>query len=232
VSTSAPPDDAIDFFGFHNPLVRWKARQSLRARRQMFDRFMASVQPTREMSVVDVGVTPDVELADSNAFEQFYPYPERLTVTSIEDASMLEQRFPGVTFVRTTASGLPFASRQFDVAFSSAVLEHVGDTESQRRFVRELARVAPVFYLITPNRWFPLEQHTFLPFIHWLPRPAHQWLLRRLGLAFWARTENLNLVSARQLRDYVPAGRRANVARYRILGFTSNLVMHGDDSSC
>ena len=33
----------------------------------------------------------------------------------------------------------------------------------------------------TPNRWFPVELHTFLPVVHWLPKPAFRRVLRTLG---------------------------------------------------
>ena len=65
---------AIDYFGgVDTPLVRFKSRVSLRARRAMFDRFMREFAPRRDTTVIDVGVTPDEKLVDSNAFEQFFP---------------------------------------------------------------------------------------------------------------------------------------------------------------
>jgi hypothetical protein len=34
----------------------------------------------------------------------------------------------------------------------------------------------------TPNRWFPLDPHTLLPFVHWLPHgPVRDRLLRARG---------------------------------------------------
>ena len=70
---------------------------------------------------------------------------------------------------------MPFADGEFDIVFSNAVIEHVGGREQQRRFVEESLRVAQRAFVTTPNRWFPVEVHTRLPLVHWLPDPvAHR----------------------------------------------------------
>ena len=220
--------EPIDYFGgWNSPLVRLKGRISLRARRRMYGLFERQFRPGPEDDVLDIGVTPDLSMPDSNAFEQFYPYTKRITATSIEDASSLEEAFPGLTFVQTSGRTLPFEDRAFTVAYSSAVLEHVGDRSAQQALVREIMRVADAFFIAVPNRWFPLELHTLLPVLHWLPRPWHRWILARLGRDFWAQEANLNLLSARDLRALFPAGVPVRIHRHRILGMTSNLVAYG-----
>ena len=102
-------DKAIDYFGGRDSLlVRFKSKVSLGARRRMFDAFAREFRPGPDDTVIDVGVTPDETLVDSNAFEQFYPYTNRITATSFEDASGLEKIFPGLTFVQTSGTTLPF----------------------------------------------------------------------------------------------------------------------------
>jgi hypothetical protein len=46
----------------------------------------------------------------------------------------------------------------------------VGRRAEQVAFVQELCRVADRVFVTTPNRWFPVEVHTLLPLVHWLPR--------------------------------------------------------------
>jgi hypothetical protein len=221
-------DGAIDYFGgVDSPLVRFKSRVSLRARRRMFDRFMQEFAPSRQTTVIDVGVTPDETLVDSNAFEQFYPYKDRITATSFEDATSLAKAYPGLRFVQTSGKDLPFDDGEFDLAFSSAVLEHVGDREAQRGFIREVMRVADGFFIAVPNRWFPLELHTFLPVVHWLPKKWHRAILRRVGRRFWAEEENLNLVGAGEMRSLFPPEVQVRIYRQRLLGMTSNIVAYG-----
>jgi len=78
--------------------------------------------------------------------------------------------FPEVTAVRADGRELPFADGEFELGFSNAVVEHVGGgRDGQRRFVAELCRVARRVFVTTPNRFFPVDPHTLLPFVHWLP---------------------------------------------------------------
>lgn len=228
--TTAGDTTAVDYFGLHNPVVHWKARRSMAARRRMIEMFLRTCAPTETSPVVDVGVTPDAALVDSNAFEQLYPYPHNVVATSVEDASAIEQRYPGVRFVRTDGSTLPFGDREFHVAVSFAVLEHVGDRKQQRAFLAELTRVADAFFVTTPNRWFPLELHTFLPLLHWLPQRVHQAILRRVGLRQWAKTAHLNLLGRRDVEAVMPPDVSFVVTSHRILGWTSNLIIHGRHS--
>ena len=131
-------------------------------------------------------------------------------------------------FVCASGLALPFADRSFDLVHSSAVLEHVGSMRHQAAFVRECMRVArKAVFLTTPNRWFPVEFHTLLPFAHWLPRPWFRWLLRRIGLEFFAEESHLNLLSRREMAKLAaPAdGYRVRVLSVALLGWPSNLLL-------
>lgn len=219
--------NGIDYFGKDSRLLSFKTGQSLKARRAMFDVFMRESGATAESKVIDVGVTPDRKLADSNAFEKFYPWIDNTTATSFEDASFLEGEYPGLSFVKTEGELLPFADKEFDAAYSSAVLEHVGSRAQQEVFLAEVIRVSKFFFIAVPNRWFPLELHTFIPVTHWLPKPLHRRILRALGKDFWAEERNLNLVGERALRALFPAGVEVKIHKHRLLGLPSNLVAYG-----
>ena len=200
---------------------------ALVVRKDFYRMFVATMAPSPDTTIIDVGVTPDQSTEDSNYFEKWYPNPERVTATSIEDASHLESVYPGLTFVQTSSDRLPFEDRQFDIAFSSAVIEHTGSRAQQQQFLMELLRVSRRFFITTPNRWFPMELHTFLPVLHWLPQRQHQAALRRLGQGPWAKTENLNLLDERSLRALFPEGVSPTVSGTRLMGMRSNLVAFG-----
>ncbi len=223
-SDSNNDSEAIDYFSSKHPLRGAISKVALNARKKMYARFIEKMQPSAQSRIVDVGVTPDRSLIDSNFFEMLYPHPEMITATSIEDASFMEEVYPGLKFVQTGADGLPFPDKSFDIAVSFAVLEHVGNTDNQRRFVEELVRVSKSVYLTTPNRSFPVEVHTFIPLIHWLPQPVHQKILNAIGLKFWSKTENLNLLDRKSLLALFPQGVKVDLIEHKLLGFSSNLI--------
>jgi SAM-dependent methyltransferase len=112
-----------------------------------------------------------------------YPWPDRITAVGRTELDRFSAAFPSVRTVRSDGRDLPFADGDFDLGFSNAVVEHVaGGPAGQRRFVEELCRVAGRVFVTTPNRWFPFDPHSLLPFVHWLPRsPARERLLRARG---------------------------------------------------
>jgi SAM-dependent methyltransferase len=161
-------------------LRRVASRVSMRSRRRKLQLFLDLLQPGPETTVVDVGVTdaPFGSGSTDNFFEALYPWPERITGVGQTELDRFSAAFPQVRAVRADGRDLPFADAEFDVAFSNAVVEHVaGGREGQQQFVHELCRVARRVFVTTPNRRFPLEVHTLLPFVHWLPKGPRERLL-------------------------------------------------------
>jgi SAM-dependent methyltransferase len=162
-------------------LRRVASRVSLRSRERKLRLFFELMAPGPDTTVVDVGVTnaPFGGGSNDNFFEALYPWPERITGVGHTELDRFEAAFPRVTAVRADGRSLPFETDRFDLGFSNAVVEHVaGGREGQRAFVRELCRVSGRVFVTTPNRWFPIEVHTLLPFVHWLPARRRERLLR------------------------------------------------------
>ena len=221
-----------DYFQLKNPLTKYKSIISNKARIKMYNHFISLANPTEKDKVLDMGVTPDTSLIESNYFEKMYPYTHNITMATVEDASNLEKVFKGAKFVQNEAGApFPFDDKQFDILFCSAVLEHVGDDNEQQLFIKECIRVAKQIYLTTPNKSFPIEFHTYLPFIHYFPQRIHQKILQALRMGFWAETSNLNLLTRRKLCAMMPIGVRANARLYynRLLGIATNLILFIED---
>ena len=200
-------------------------------RRKMYEQFLHSTGVEASDAILDIGATSDRSYDWSNYLAAWYPHKGSLTVTGIDDASFLERSFPGMKYVCADGLNLPFGDRTFDVVHCSAVLEHVGSFANQIRLVQECARVArKAFFLTTPNRWFPIEVHTALPLLHWLPKATFRSLLRRRSrYAYFAEEAHLNLLTALDLQRVIALvpDFRTRIHRTRLGGWTSNLLLVG-----
>jgi SAM-dependent methyltransferase len=187
---------------------------SLRSRRRKFALFMETMAPTAETAVLDVGVDDfafgELSAGEGNCrtlnfFEDLYPWPERITAVGLHEGVRFQESYPRVRYVRGDALELPFEDASFDVVFSNAVIEHVGGEQEQRRFVAEALRVAPRVFVTTPNRWFPIEVHSRLPLVHWLP-DAVSHRVYDLARKPWAKRNRL--LGPGALRELFPGDAR------------------------
>jgi ubiquinone/menaquinone biosynthesis C-methylase UbiE len=194
----------------------------------MFQRFVSASGLRDDDFVLDVGATSDREFESSNYVEKWLDGKQRIVALGLDNAGHLVQEFPGMRVVRGDGTCLPFADRVFDVVHSSAVIEHVGSERRQLMFIRELCRVARrVVFLTTPNRWYPIEFHTVLPLVHWLPKPWHRALLSQFGFEALALESNLNLLERATLSRLAGSvsGYAFEVDSIRLLGMSSNLLL-------
>jgi ubiquinone/menaquinone biosynthesis C-methylase UbiE len=198
-------------------------------RRRMYDRLLMETEISDGDTILDVGVAADVTYESSNYLEQWYPHKRAITAVGIDDAAFIEKLY-GVRFVQASGLRLPFRDRTFDVVHSSAVLEHVGSLQNQIAFVQECCRVACKWvFLTTPNRWFPVEFHTVMPLVHWLPKKTFRTLMRAVGYGFFADERNLNLLSGREIRAICACvhGFEIRVSAVSLWGWPSNLLLIG-----
>ena len=204
---------------------RYLARLQRRFRRRRMERFAQEFRITKDTRVLDIGGTPD-------CWELLAVRP-RLVLLNTPRAG--EELASAAEWVAGDGRTLPFRDQSFDVVFSNSVIEHVGDAESQRRFAREVMRVGRAWWVETPNRWFPVEQHLLTPFVHWLPKTWQRamvlrWTVwqtlarvsedrRRFYVEHYLR--DVRLLGAGELREMFP---QARVIRERVCGVTKSLV--------
>jgi len=200
-------------------------------RKEMFSLLQKLANFENLQQVLDVGATADKLHPESNFFEQFYPYKELITALSDQEAKFLEIQYPGLKFVQGNALNMPFEDNSFDLVFSSAVLEHIGSFENQCKLFNECLRVSKKYvFLTTPNRFYPIEFHTYLPLIHWLPKKIHRRILNLIGQKELALEENLNLLSKKDIKtmlDYCSENSNFNaqILKVRLFGAISNWVL-------
>ncbi len=182
---------------------------SLRSRRRKLRLLFDELHPTAATTVLDVGADEigfggaggEAGCSTHNFFEEHYPWPAQVTALGLHDGTRFRERYPEVRYVQGDACALPFPDDAFDIVFSNAVIEHVGGRERQQALVLEALRVGRHVFLTTPNRWFPLEVHTRLPFVHWLPDGAAH---RAYDLAGKGFAKENHLLGPGDLRSLFP----------------------------
>lgn len=192
-------------------------------RRKMFEKLQKITAHEQIDTILDVGVTSSQKNIFDNYFEAWFPNKEKITALSDQDASFLELKYPGLKFVRGDGKRLNFPDNSFDLVISSATIEHVGSSTNQKIFIHELLRVSKKFvFITTPNKYFPIELHTYLPILHWLPKSLHRKILRTLKLDFFADEKNLNLLSKSELKSLYPLGKIFDIY---LFGWKSNMIL-------
>lgn len=88
-----------------------------------------------------------------------------------------------IRWVVADATRLPFADQSFDIVFCNSVIEHLYTSEAQLRLAEEIRRTAPRYFVQTPSRYFPVEQHLMGFGVHWAPRRWQPLLMRWTTLA-------------------------------------------------
>jgi hypothetical protein len=177
---------------------------AIAARDRIYGDFIRCCRPGPHDTILDVGVS-DVVNDAANMLERKYPSPDRITAVGLGEGGEFRAAFPKTAYIRIEPNQpLPFADKSFTIATSNAVLEHVGSARHQSVFVSELMRVAHKVFISVPHRYFPVEHHTGIPFLHFWDRtfaPA----CRYLGKSEWADEGNLILMSRDRLKSLAPA---------------------------
>lgn len=207
-------------------LDRLKNDLAFRVRRGIFDLFMRECAPGPDARVADFGVSGHRDHPVHTFFERLYPHRERLTVIgrASEEAGWFAEEFPGLTYLEADLRSIPLPDASFDYGLCNAVVEHAGTREQQRALVAEVCRVSRCVVFTTPNKRFPVELHTFLPLLHWLPDSVYRAALRRLGQSYFAEVDNLNLLDAPTFLSLFPADRDNRVITTGLPLLPSNLV--------
>jgi SAM-dependent methyltransferase len=159
---------------------------------------------------------------------------------SAAEVKSAEERFGYTGVVLSDDGPLPFPDKFFDVVFCSSVLEHVTLPEQdawletsgtrfrrlaqrrQHQFAKEINRVGAGYFVQVPYRWFPVETHTWLPFVGYLPRFI-QCPLIGISNRYWikATVPDFYLPTSGDMLGYFP---EAEMMKETVWGLTKSLI--------
>lgn len=157
------------------------------------------------------------------------PERPRLTILDVYDH---RNKAEWATYIVGDGCRTGFPSGSFDIVFSNSVIEHVGGYERQKSFASECIRCGRGFFVQTPNKWFPLDTHTLLPFAHWLPQRLFRKLLRFAPRFLFLKSDqgdmndfaNMRLLSKRDMETLFPG---AEIIEEKFCGITKSLIAIG-----
>ena len=115
----------------------------------------------------------------SGHIARYFAKRNDVTAADIADQRDADQR-NGMRFVLIESGRMPFEDASFDIVLLNHVIAYVPDQERLMLEVRRILRDGGVCYFATPNRNFPLEAHSKIPLIHYLPWPVFFAIFKRV----------------------------------------------------
>ena len=201
-------------------------------RLEMFNLLKKKINIFKLKDLLDIGTTNDSDLKSSNIFCNML---EVVPIhKSISDQIIKNKRFKICSNKSITSNFTKKEISQLksDLVISSATIEHVGSFKNQIKKINNMIKLSKKYIVITtPNRFFPIEVHTKLPLIHWLPKNIFRKILLLLGMSYFADEKNLNLLDKNDLHIILSNfSKKINYKIYKIkfLGFVSNFFVIGE----
>lgn len=155
--------------------------------------------------------------------------PISIDLINLSEVPVRGEKFKSLAGNATDLSHI--ADNAYDLVHSNSVIEHVGNWNNMMAMADHVARIAPRYFVQTPNFWFPYEPHFRAPFFHWLPEPTRCALLMRYNLGFGGRRpsvkaamrglQSANLLSKMQFQALFPD---AEIVSERAYGLTKSFM--------
>lgn len=201
------------------------SRRFRRNRSAFFVEFLKTI-PKEQINILDVGGTVfywrDIGLLGDQQL--------KITILNLE---LDKSNYPNVTSMLGDARNMyQFSRKEFDVVFSNSVIEHLESFDDQKKMASEVQRVGKRYYMQTPNYYFPIEPHFFLPGFQFLPLSIRVMLLRNFNLGWYKKMsdpdlarkeiESVRLLTRRELAELFPGGR---IIEEKLIGLTKSLVI-------
>lgn len=168
--------------------------------------------------------------------------PENIYISDI-NSSLIEQgaqKYGFTPILIDESEPLPFSDSFFDIVYCSSVIEHVTvpkdqvwslvsgkefKTKSlsrQKTFADEIKRLGKQYFVQTPYKHFPIESHSWLPFMAWLPRRLLVQVLKITNM-FWVKktTPDWNLLNRKEMQDLF---KDAEIVSEKSFGLTKSIM--------
>jgi hypothetical protein len=199
--------------------------------------FMTHLKPQATDRILDLGG------GNGNYMAATIPFRENVYVADIltDQLRVAREKFGFNTIELGEDGRLDFPDGYFDIVFCNSVIEHVTVNKDevwniyhtkqfseqalarQKLFANEIRRIARAYYVQTPNKFFWIESHTWLPgLIAILPRRILLPLLKFTN-RFWPKktAPDWNLLTEEKMKWLFPD---AEIFKEKSLGLVKSLI--------
>lgn len=206
-----------------NPISKIVWNFSANARKKRAELFRSYFKIESNTKILDLGSENGKNIF--NVLQNTSYDPAKVYIADInQDAVEEGKRNYGFNAVLIDETGkLPFEDKFFDIVYCSSVIEHVTVVKSdvwtwkdekefsreswkrQKLFTDEIMRLGKQYFVQTPSKTFPIESHTWLPLVGYLPRKRFLPVLK-LSNRFWVKQAepDFNLLNEEDMKQLFP----------------------------
>ncbi len=207
--------------------------------KEKFIFFLSNVKPEKGETILDLGGGNGSYMDRFSSSLKDY----NVVISDIDEPSLEKARAKGYQTYKIDASSndLPYGDKEIDCIFCNSVIEHITipkdelwterskcanfkkeALEIQKKFAAEIIRSAKKYYVQTPHRHFPIEAHTWFPFISYMNRRLQVKMLKQLN-KFWVKktTPDWNLLTEHDMKEMFPD---AEIIVNRKLGIKKEII--------
>ena len=199
-------------------------------RKEMSDLIKKELRNIDFLDALDIGSTNDIKNESSNYLIKNL---RNIKIYRSISNQKINSKFFSKTLTKSITDNFSheeIENYSSDLVISNATIEHVGDKNSQIKMTENIIKLSKkIFVITTPNRFYPFDFHTKIPLIHWLPKKIHRKFLKIVGLDFFSKEQNLDLLSYNDLKNLIKDIKNFDIRikKIKFLGLTSNLIIFG-----
>ena len=151
----------------------------------------------KRTKILDFGVSNSANF-DSNPFVKYFLKNryKQIYGCGLDNELEIKKKYKGLRYKKIkTNQKLPYKNNFFSYSTSHAVFEHLGNFNKKKFYLSELLRVSKKVFISIPNRYFPIEHHSNIPFLGYLPPKLIYRILIYLGFDIFKNEKSLTFNS-------------------------------------